>query len=556
MRFGGITKFLLALIVAAIPFSAAAQNGSIIQSGTVTAGHAGVFATQNVMQDAGTSVNGGFSSLGVTNSGSCGLGVNSSAVTGPYYQTCIGGSGTFSFAAFGGASAVPFNFIINGTTYQIGGSNWLSGWFDSQFCATQGSILYRSSTIWNCLLPGNSGQVLQTNGGGQNPSWASVPGTGTVTSITAGTGLTGGTITTSGTIGTAGVLNDLALISQAQGDIYYYNGSHLVALPPRTSGDVLTTQGASANPIWVTLGTAAFDQTGTSGATVPLLNGVNTWSGAQTISGAAFGLSGNFSASDWGTAGVRYKNAAATITDTTSSGTVATAYTDLFGGNTIAASSATTFTNYFDEYVKAAVSGSNVTITNLWALGADSAKISDLSEFATGGATLGSPTGGNEGAGTLNAANGVYKNGIAYNLASGNGATLDALPVNPTGTTSTTGVMTGLGGTCKITPRYSTRVLVFFTLFGMNNTASDGWETQVFYGTGTAPINGAPSAGTPITGAVGSIGDPANVQHSISHIGLAVGLTQGTSYWFDLMQNAVTGGTATLSNLTCIAIEQ
>mgnify|MGYP003330315692 CR=1 FL=1 len=45
---------------------------------------------------------------------------------------------------------------------------------------------------------GTAGQVLQSTGTGLQ--WASVGGTGTVTSITAGTGLTGGTITTSGTI--------------------------------------------------------------------------------------------------------------------------------------------------------------------------------------------------------------------------------------------------------------------------------------------------------------------------------------------------------------------
>jgi hypothetical protein len=45
---------------------------------------------------------------------------------------------------------------------------------------------------------GTNGQVLRSTGTGLE--WASVGGTGTVTSITAGTGLTGGTITSSGTI--------------------------------------------------------------------------------------------------------------------------------------------------------------------------------------------------------------------------------------------------------------------------------------------------------------------------------------------------------------------
>ena len=38
---------------------------------------------------------------------------------------------------------------------------------------------------------------------------------------------------------------------------------------------------------------------------------------------------------------------------------LATAYTDVWGGNTIAASSATTFTNYYGSYFKAPVAGTN-----------------------------------------------------------------------------------------------------------------------------------------------------------------------------------------------------
>jgi len=38
--------------------------------------------------------------------------------------------------------------------------------------STQGNILYRSSGAWTVLAPGTAGQVLKTNGSGQNPSWA------------------------------------------------------------------------------------------------------------------------------------------------------------------------------------------------------------------------------------------------------------------------------------------------------------------------------------------------------------------------------------------------
>ena len=42
----------------------------------------------------------------------------------------------------------------------------------------------------------------------------------------------------------------LALTSQAQGTVMYYNGSTWVILAPGTSGEALKTQGVGANPVW------------------------------------------------------------------------------------------------------------------------------------------------------------------------------------------------------------------------------------------------------------------------------------------------------------------
>jgi hypothetical protein len=61
-----------------------------------------------------------------------------------------------------------------------------------------GDIVYWNGSNWVTLAGNNSGTLtLQENASGV-PVWASVAGTGTVTSVTCGAGLSGGTITTSG----------------------------------------------------------------------------------------------------------------------------------------------------------------------------------------------------------------------------------------------------------------------------------------------------------------------------------------------------------------------
>lgn len=103
-------------------------------------------------------------------------------------------------------------------------------------------------------------------------AWVAASATGTVTSVVAGTGLAGGTITNAGTISLAtiaagdllantttaaavpvatpltGVLDNS--VGSTQGDIIFRNGTAWVALAPGTSGQVLETGGAGANPSW------------------------------------------------------------------------------------------------------------------------------------------------------------------------------------------------------------------------------------------------------------------------------------------------------------------
>lgn len=108
----------------------------------------------------------------------------------------------------------------------------------------------------------------------------------------------------------------------------------------------------------------------TTSATLARTDAAQTFTGRQTIDSLT--ISGNLSAAAWTTSGVRMIGTSGTLTDTSSSGTVATAYTDVLGGNTIAASSAATFTNYVGAWFNNPVAGTNVTLTSKWALGADS----------------------------------------------------------------------------------------------------------------------------------------------------------------------------------------
>jgi hypothetical protein len=154
------------------------------------------------------------------------------------------------------------------------------------------------------------------------------------------------------------------------------------------------------------------------------ISGVTTDGTNLSVVGANFGLSGNISAPAWLTSGVRYKNAAGTDTDTTSSGTVAAAYTNVWGGNTIAASAATTFTQYVSSYFKNPIAGTNVTITGPWALGADSLIING-NILQTGAGTLILGSGGFTATGTIPTVTGT------------------GTPTITTGSTDTAGEVTG-----------------------------------------------------------------------------------------------------------------
>jgi hypothetical protein len=126
------------------------------------------------------------------------------------------------------------------------------------------------------------------------------------------------------------------------------------------------------------------------------------------------------------------------------------------------------------------------------------------------------------------------------------------LPSNPTGTSSTTYKNMGVGSTVTFTPAVTGVLEIIVTGGIVNATATtDGYSCIMCYGTGTAPGNGTGPTGTTFGATVSTANS--GVTHYIG-VNLAmdniVGLSAGTTYWFDFQLEAVTGGTASIANLS------
>jgi hypothetical protein len=122
-------------------------------------------------------------------------------------KTISGASNTLS--AIGNGSLTNSAMTLCGVSTSLGGSLTASACLDS-LSSTRGTVLYRGASGWSALAPATAGNVLSTNGAGADPSWISVGGTGTVTTLTAGNGVlfsSGATCTTTCTISLTQALN-------------------------------------------------------------------------------------------------------------------------------------------------------------------------------------------------------------------------------------------------------------------------------------------------------------------------------------------------------------
>jgi hypothetical protein len=164
--------------------------------------------------------------------------------------------------------------------------------------------------------------------------------------------------------------------------------------------------------------------------------------------GAPYGslvIGGNISSPAWTTTGIRHVgSASSTLTDTTSTGTVAAAYTNTFGSNvTIAASNATTYTDYANAFFGAPAAGTNVTLTNAWSILTSGAVKVGTGLTVAGNTTLvGTLTGGS--------ASDIAINTNKFTVTASSGNTAIAGTLGVTGLTTLTGGLAG-GSTSDIT---------------------------------------------------------------------------------------------------------
>lgn len=202
-------------------------------------------------------------------------------------------TGTISLAAI--ADALFLANISGAAAAPVGVT--LSAFLDHVLTAARGSLLTRTIAGWVALAPGTSGLYLKTQGSGADLMWDAPPGAGTVLSVATGTGLTGGPITSTGTIALAAIPNlDLlanisggsaaptpttvtllldAVISSTRGAVLYRGSTGWIALAPGTSGQILTTGGAAADPSW--------QDAPITGASVPNLRLLANISGAAAV---------------------------------------------------------------------------------------------------------------------------------------------------------------------------------------------------------------------------------------------------------------------------------
>lgn len=199
------------------------------------------------------------------------------------------------------------------------------------------------------------------------------------------------------TIAAGGVTNAMLAGSIAAAKLAPLSSSDLRGLLTDETGSGAAVFGTSPTISAPTLsgtvaGTYTIGGTPTLGAALTLLGSGQIssagWIGIGGTPAAQLHTQGNISAAAWTTNGIQWRTSAATLTDTSSSGTVAGVSASNFAVPTLAASNSTTYTRAATFRIgNAPTAGTNVTISNGLALWVAAGK----SEFA-GGVQIGAGT--------------------------------------------------------------------------------------------------------------------------------------------------------------------
>jgi len=230
------------------------------------------------------------------------------------------------------------------------------------------------------LLIGVRGEARIVNAGAVGMSTAGVYGVGLIAgsnaaSLTSATEVNGAYF-----VPISSFSNSLtATITRAYG-VHVVNGTNSGSGPLTITAQVglgVDSLTRGTNNIYILLGTGTAP--GGSYAIYSTTTAISYFNGnvgvGTTSAAARVHVAGSMSGSAWGTAGVQFQAAAATITDSSTavSGTATNAVANSFGRPTFAATNATvTMTNAATVYIaNAPAAGTNVTLTNAYALWVD-----------------------------------------------------------------------------------------------------------------------------------------------------------------------------------------
>jgi hypothetical protein len=202
------------------------------------------------------------STLAYTSAGSSGQFLQSNGSGAPTWVTAAGSGTVTSVAVSGGTTGLTTSggpITSSGTITIAGTLATANGGTGGTATPTAGTIPYGTGTALAYSAAGTSGQVL-TSGGSGAPTWTTVTGTGTVTSVdqsfTGGIiSATGGPITGSGTLA-------LSVAGTSGGVPYFTSSSAWASSAALTANAVMIGGGAGAAPSTTTTGTGVLTALG------------------------------------------------------------------------------------------------------------------------------------------------------------------------------------------------------------------------------------------------------------------------------------------------------